>query len=157
VTGNIETRNWSYSQAFVSMERSFRFRRTVLGIAITVLVVTAVGVAVLSAFIWHAAEQFTSCRNIVLGSIRSPDDTKSVFIFRQECNAIVPDSMYASIAPTDRPFTPDRDHAFLGFVGRGEVLSNWRGDDAVEVAFVPAVGSFIKREKRVDNVEIDYK
>jgi hypothetical protein len=83
--------------------------------------------------------------------------TKAVLIFRQECNATVPDSMYASLAPTNRPFSTDRGHAFLGFVGRAEVLSNWRKDDAVEVALIPGTGTFIKREERVDNIEVDYK
>jgi hypothetical protein len=83
--------------------------------------------------------------------------TKAVLIFRQECNATVPDSMYASLAPTNRPFSTDRGHAFLGFVGRAEVLSNWRGNDAVEVALIPGTGTFIKRAERVDNIEVDYK
>jgi hypothetical protein len=78
---------------------------------------TGIGIAALLGFIWYALEQFASCRNVVLSSTRSPDGTKAVFVFQQECNATVPDSMYASIAPTDRPFSPDRNHALASSVG----------------------------------------
>src|SRR5262249_8104155 len=35
------------------------------------------------------------------------------------------------------PFSPDRNHAFLGFVGGAQVLSGWRGNDVVEIALIP--------------------
>jgi hypothetical protein len=139
------------------MARSLRTRPLWLRIAIAVLAVTGIGIAVLLGFIWYALEQFASCRNVVLSSTRSPEGAKAVFVFRQECNATVPDSMYASIAPTDRPFSPDRNHAFLGFVRGAEVLSSWRGNDVVEIALIPGGGHFIRREERVGNIKVDYK
>jgi hypothetical protein len=128
-----------------------------LRIAIAVLAVAGMGIAILLGFHWYALEQFVSCRNVVLSSTRSPDGTKAVVVFRQECNATVPDSMYASIAPTDRPFSPDRNHAFLGFIRAAEVLSSWRGNNVVEIALVPGGGPFIRREETVGSVQVDYK
>ncbi|MCK1743026.1 hypothetical protein IVA80_19655 [Bradyrhizobium sp. 139] len=66
--------------------------------------------------------------------------------------------MYASIAPTDRPFSPDRNQAFIGFVGSAEVLSSWRGSDVVEIAMMPGLGrGFIRHDQRVGTIRIDYK
>lgn len=139
------------------MAHFLRARPLLLRIAIAVFAVTGVGVAVVFGFIWYELEQFARCHNVVLSSTRSPDGAKAVFVFRQECNATVPDSMYASIAPTDRPISPDRNHAFLGFVGGAEVLSSWRGNDVVEIALIPGGGRFIRHEERVGNIRIDYK
>lgn len=54
---------------------------------------------------------FASCSNVVLSPTRSPDGSKAVFVFWQECNATVPDSMYASIGSSGLPFSPDRNQA----------------------------------------------
>ncbi|MCA1470780.1 hypothetical protein I6F09_23115 [Bradyrhizobium sp. IC3195] len=106
-------------------------------IAIAVLAVAGIGIAAMVGLIWFALEGFASCRYMVLSSTRSPDGTKAVFVFRQECNATVPDSTYATIAPMDRTFSPDRNHAFLGFAGHAEILPSWRGSNVVEIAMMP--------------------
>ena len=87
----------------------------------------------------------------------SPDNSNAVFVFRQECNATVAYSTYASIAPTDRSFSADRDRAFLAFTSTAEVLVSWKGDDVVEIALIPGGVPFIRREERFGNVKIDYK
>jgi hypothetical protein len=132
-------------------------RRPLLRIAIAVLAVVGIGITALLGSIWYALEQFAGCRSSVLSSTRSPDGTKAVFVFRQECNATVPDSMYASIAPTDLPFSPNRSRAFLGFARNAEVLSSWRGNDVVEIALTPGGGDFIRHEAQVGDIRIDYK
>ncbi|MCA1420474.1 hypothetical protein ABH995_005565 [Bradyrhizobium yuanmingense] len=127
-------------------------------IAIAVLAVAGIGIAAMVGLIWFALEGFASCRNVVLSSTRSPDGTKAVFVFRQECNATVPDSTYASIAPMDRTFSPDRNHAFLGFAGHAEILPSWRGSNVVEIAMMPGVeGGFIRHDEKVGSIRIDYK
>ena len=60
--------------------------------------------------------------------------------------------------PTGLPFSPDRNHAFLGYVGGTEVLSSWRGNDVVEIALIPRPErGFISHEERVGNIKVDYK
>jgi hypothetical protein len=105
---------------------------------------------------WYA-QQFRQCSNVVLNSIHSPDGTKVVFVFRQECNATAPDSIWASITTADRPFVPDRNDAFLGFIGGVAIRSNWQGNDVVEIALLPGGGRFTKHEERAGTVRIDYK
>jgi hypothetical protein len=140
------------------MVYSLRTRPLSFRIAIAVLAVIGMGIAALLGLVCYALEGFASCNNEVLSSTRSPDGTKAVFVFRQECNATVPDSMYASIGPTGRPFSPDRNHAFLGFVGGAEVLSSWRGNDVVEIALIPGrERGFIRHEETVGNIKVDYK
>ncbi|TGN74304.1 hypothetical protein EOW77_0033820 [Bradyrhizobium yuanmingense] len=127
-------------------------------IAIAVLAVAGTGIAAMVGLIWFALEGFASCRNVVLSSTPSPDGTKAVLVFRQECNATVPDSTYASIAPMDSAFSPDRNHAFLGFAGNAEILPTWRGSNVVEIAMMPGVeGGFIRHDAQVGSVRIDYK
>jgi hypothetical protein len=140
------------------MTLSLRTRQQSLRIAIAVLAVVGMGIAAMLGLAWYALEGFASCRDVVVNSTRSPDGTKAVFVFRQECNATVPDSMYASIAPIDRPFSPDRNHAFLGFVGDAEVLSSWRKSEVVEIALMPGrERGFIRHDESVGNIRIDYK
>jgi hypothetical protein len=131
--------------------RSLWLRNAIAGVA-----VVGFGIALVFSLVSYL-ERFSSCRNVVLSSTRSPDGTKAVFVFRQECNATVPDSVYASIATTDRSFLPDRHHAFLGAARRIEVLANWRGNDVVEIALIPSGGTFVQHDAQADNIEIDYK
>ena len=127
-------------------------------IAIAVLAAVGIGIAAMIGLIWFALEGFASCRNVVLSSTRSPDGTKAVLVFRQECNATVPDSTYASIAPIDRTSSPDRNHAFLGFAGHAEILPSWRGSNVVEIAMMPGIErGFIRHDEKVGSVRIDYK
>lgn len=140
------------------MALSLRTRLLLLRIAIAVLAVVGIGLAAVLGLIWYAFEGFAGCRNVVLSSTRSPDGTKAVLVFRQECNATVADSMYASIALTDRPFSPDRNRAFLSFVGNGEVLPNWRENEVVEIALMPdRERGFIRHDETAGNIRIDYK
>jgi hypothetical protein len=125
--------------------------------AIIIVAVLCSGISLVGAVIWYASEQFSSCHNTTLSSTISPDGSKAVFVFRHECNATVAFSTYASIAPTDRSFSADRDRAFLGFTGTAEVLASWKGDDVVEIALIPGGAPFIRHEERFGNVKIDYK
>ncbi len=127
-------------------------------IAITMLAVAGVGIAAMIGLIWFALEGFASCRNVILSSTLSPDGTKAVLVFRQECSATVPDSTYASIVPMDRTFSRDRSHAFLGFAGHAEILPSWRGSNVVEIAMMPGIeGGFIRHDEKVGSIRIDYK
>jgi hypothetical protein len=152
-TGDVDTNHGRQPMAL-----SLLPRRLWLRIAIAVLAVVGMGIATMLGLIWYALEGFASCRNVVLNLTRSPDGTKAVLVFRQECNATVPVSMYASIAPMDRPFSPDRNHAFLSLVGNAKVLSSWRENEVVEIALMPGrERDFIKRDESVGNIRIDYK
>jgi hypothetical protein len=102
-------------------------------------------------------EGFVSCSNVALSSTRSPDGIRAVLVFRQECNATVPDSIWATIVPTDQPLSPDRNHAFPGFVGGAEVLPSWPGNDVIEIALVSGGERLVRHEETVGNVRIDYK
>lgn len=139
------------------MAQFFRARSLWLRNAIAAVAVVGFGIAIVFSLVSYGPEKFSGCRNVVLSSTRSPDGAKAVFVFRQECNATVPNSVYASIARTDRSFLPDRHHAFLGAVRRIEVLANWRGNDVVEIALIPSGGTFVKHDAQADNIEIDYK
>jgi hypothetical protein len=136
----------------------YSLRTRPLSFRAAIVVLAVIGIAAIVGLVWYALEGFASCSHVVLSSTRSPDGTKAVFVFRQKCNATVPDSMYASIGPTGRPFSPDRNHAFLGFAGGAEVLTSWRANDVVEIALIPSVErGFIRREERVGNIKVDYK
>jgi hypothetical protein len=134
--------------------RSKRFWIRVVTITVALF---CVGAVTLFGISWYALNEFTKCRNVVLSSIPSPDDTKTIYVFRQECNATVPDSVWASIATTNRPSSPDRASAFVGVSQGTEILPVWHGNDAVEVAFIPSGGNFQKREAKVGDIKIGYK
>src|ERR1700692_1211709 len=139
------------------MAHFFSTRPLWLRIGIAIAAMICIGTATLLGFIWYPLDQFANCRNMVLSSIRSPDGTKAVYVFRQECNATVPDSVWASIAPTDRSFSPERNNAFVGLMRGAEIVSNWHGNDALEIAFIPGGNNFIKRDAKVGTIKIEYK
>jgi hypothetical protein len=139
------------------MVHSLRIRPSWRHTAIAALAVIGIGITALLGLVWQVMDGFASCSNVVLSSTRSPDRARAVLVFRQECNATVPDSVWATIAPTDRPLSPDRNHAFLGFVGGADVQPRWRGNDAVEIVLSAGAERFIRREETVDNVRVDYK
>ena len=127
-------------------------------IAVSVLAVAGIGIAAMVGLTWFALEGFASCRNVILSSTRSPDGTKAVLVFRQECNATVPDSTYASIAAMDRTFSADRSQAFLGFAGHAEILPSWRGSNVVEIAMMPGIErGFIRHDEKAGSIRIEYK
>lgn len=134
-----------------------RSRPLLLRVAIVAVAATGIGIAVLFGLEWYALEQFAGCRNVVLGSTKSPDGTKAVFVFRQQCDATVPDSTWASVAATDRPFLPDRERAFLGTTRGIEVLPHWRGNDVVEINLIPGGQRLVKHDEQAGNIRIDYK
>jgi hypothetical protein len=139
------------------MVHSLRIRSSWRHSAIVTLAVIGIGITALLGFLWHVMDGFASCSNVVLSSTRSPDGAKAVLVFRQECNATIADSVWAILAPTDRPLSPDRSHAIHGFVGGAEVQPRWRGNDAVEIVLSGGTERFTRREETVDNVRIDYK
>ena len=126
-------------------------------VIISILALSAAAFAVGTYLIWSFMEEFARCRNVAISLTRSPDGTKAVFIFRQECNATVPNSTWASIATANGSFVPDRTTAFFGIIPEAEVLSSWRGNDVVEIALIPGGRSFLKKEERVGAIRIDYK
>ncbi|WP_315725957.1 MULTISPECIES: hypothetical protein [unclassified Bradyrhizobium] len=130
-----------------------RTRKVIIGI----FALTVAAFAVWTYWIWSFMEDFARCRNVVLSSTLSPDSTKAVFVFRQECNATVPDSTWASVATADGSFVPNRNTAFLGVIGGAEVLSSWHGNDVIEVALMPGGGPFLRQEERAGVIRINYK
>lgn len=126
-------------------------------VIVFILALSVAAFAVGTYAIWSLMEAFASCRNVVLSSTRSPDGTKAVFVFRQECNATVPYSTWASIAMANGSFVPDRATAFFGIIPEAEVLSSWRGNDVVEIGLIPGGGTPLKQEERVGAIRIDYK
>jgi hypothetical protein len=137
---------------------AYSFRTQTRSFRIATVALAVIGVGTLFGVVWHRMDGVASCSNVVLSSTRSPDGSKAVFVFRQQCGATVPDSLYATVAMTDRPFSPDRNHAFLGLVGGTEVLSSWSGNEVVEIGLIPGRDrGFIRHEEAVDNVRIIYK
>jgi hypothetical protein len=139
------------------MVHLLRTRSLLWRTAIAAVTVAAIAFAGWFGSVWYALDRFAACSNIVLSQTRSPDGSRAVFVFRQECNATVADSTWASVAPADRAFSPDREHAFLGVAGGIEVLPNWRGNDVVEIGTIPGGAPFLKREPQAGDVRVDYR
>jgi hypothetical protein len=139
------------------MAHFLRARPLWLRVSIATGALICIGVTILFSFIWYGLEQFANCRNVVLSSTASPDGTKAVYVFRQQCNATVPDSVWASISATNRSFSPKRNLAFVGLIGGTEILPNWRKNDTVEIALIPGGENFIKRDEKVGNIKIEFK
>ena len=95
-------------------------------------------------------------RDVVPTSIASPDRTKSVVVFRKVCGVTVPDTTHAG-QPSAFVGYDQLDTTFFSVADTPEVLSSWRGNDAVEIALIPGGGRVLKREPKVGDVTIEYE
>jgi hypothetical protein len=100
---------------------------------------------------------FGECANVVRASIPSPNGSKSVVVFRQECGATVPYNTQASIVPIGEAPSPGKHSAFFVTSGTPELLVTWIGDSAVEIALIPGGGHVFRSEPNASDVKIVYK
>jgi hypothetical protein len=127
-------------------------QRSVLwGIAI----VAVIGGGVLS--VDYTLNGFGACTNAVLNTIASPDGSKVVVIFRKECNATVPYSVQASLAPANLSSPAEKVPPFFVIGGTPVVSAEWRGNRSVGIAVIPAGGKVFRRQESVGEIKIEYE
>ncbi|WP_338828448.1 hypothetical protein [Bradyrhizobium sp. 27S5] len=137
---------------------TFEFKRRHIWWGLTsILGAACIVAASLFVHIWYAFSAFGACRNVVLGSVPSPDGKRSVVIFRKECGATVADSTHASIVSTGGTLSPESSPPFFSVGGDRDVLVTWRGEHVVKIGLIPGTDRFYKRELTAGNVNIEYE
>jgi hypothetical protein len=106
-------------------------------------------------YVDHFTNRFRACNTAIRNSIASPDGKKAIVIFEKECGATVGFNTQASIAPTDRSFSPDKNPAFFVISGEQVVMAKWLGESEVEIAVIPG-GTVFKSENSVGDIKIAY-
>jgi hypothetical protein len=113
----------------------------------------------LSAFLYldYVFDKFGECRSVRLTVVPSPDGSKSVVIYRNECGATVPYSTHASIASSGASFSPEDATPFFSVRGVQDMLVTWRGGKVVRIGLVPGAGKIYKRDQSVGDIRIEYE
>jgi hypothetical protein len=106
-------------------------------------------------YVDHFMNHFGACNTAIRNSIPSPDGKKAIVIFEKECGAIVGFNTHASVAPTDRSFSPDKNPAFFVISGEQVVMAKWLGESEVEITVIPG-GTVFKSENSVGDIKIAY-
>jgi hypothetical protein len=100
---------------------------------------------------------FGACSSTVFSTIPSPDGKKSIVIFRKKCNATVPYSTQASIAPAGLASPEDKIPAFFIISGTPAITAGWHGNNAVEMTVVAPAEKIFRKQQTVGDIEIAYK
>jgi len=100
---------------------------------------------------------FGACSNAVLQTIPSPDGNKTVVIFRKRCNASVPYSTQASLAPAGLASPAEKIPAFFIIAGTPEIAARWLGNNAVELTAVAPAEKIFRKQQAVGDIQIAYK
>ncbi|HEX3993806.1 MAG TPA: hypothetical protein VHX39_21765, partial [Acetobacteraceae bacterium] len=122
-------------------------------IFVAVCAVTTGGVLYVFAFM----SGFGFCKTVVHRSIPSPDGNRSIVIFEKECGATVPFNTQASIAPVGSSFSPENSPPFFVISGRQDIFAGWRGNRIVEIAGGIPGGRIFKDDRRVGEIQVEYK
>jgi hypothetical protein len=120
-----------------------------------IAILAVIGGGMLS--VYYAVDRFGACTNAVLNTIASPDGSKVVVIFRKECNATVPYSVQASLAPANLPSPAEKVPPFFVVRGTPVVTAEWRGNRSVSLAVIPAGGKVFRSQESVGEIKIEYK
>jgi hypothetical protein len=96
------------------------------------------------------------CDVAVHKSIPAPDGKMSAVVFEKECGATVPFNTQVSVASADKPFSPQKNPAFLVLSGRHDLVINWSGEKRLEVT-VPRGEQIFRNESRVEGVTVEYR
>ncbi len=126
-------------------------RRVLLWIAIFAVI----GGGLLTVAYTH--NSFGACTNVVLNTIASPDGSKVLVIFRKRCNATVPDSTQASLAPANLDFPVEKVPPFFVIGGTPTITAEWRGNHSVSIAVIPAGGKVFRSQESFGEIKIEYK
>jgi hypothetical protein len=125
-----------------------------IGVVICALLVTAVlGFDYVDRFMGG----FGACRIVILSSMPSPNGSKSVVTFKEECGATVPNNTQASIASTGNAFSPEEAPPFLSVRGDHDISATWTSENLVRIGLIPREPQVYRRESRVGDVRIDYE
>jgi hypothetical protein len=100
---------------------------------------------------------FGACSSAVLDTIPSPDGKKSIVIFRKQCNATVPYSTQASIAPAGLASPEEKIPAFFILSGTPAVTGHWLGNTAVEMTAAAPGEKIFRKQQTVGDIQIAYK
>jgi hypothetical protein len=119
------------------------------------VIVAVMGGGLLS--VYYAFNSFGACKNAVLNTLASPDGSKVVVIFRKECNATVPYSMQASLAPANLASPAEKVPPFFVVKGTATVMAAWRGNHTINIAVVPAGSTVFRSQESVGDIKIEYK
>ena len=121
-------------------------------IVLPVVVVVGGGLSVI-----YTGDLFGSCKTVVLSTVPSPDGKKSVVIFRKQCNATVPFSTQASMAPVGLALPAEKIPAFFIISGTPAVTANWLENSSVELGFNAAGEKIFRNQQSVGDIKIGYK
>jgi hypothetical protein len=105
----------------------------------------------------YTMSRFGACSNAVLNTTASPDGSSVIVIFRKECNATVPYSIQASLAPAALASPAEKVPPFFVIAGTPTITADWHGNRAVEIAAVPAGGKIFRNQQSVGDIRIEYK
>ena len=120
-----------------------------------IAIAAAIGGGVLS--VYYAFDSFGACTNAVLNTIASPDGSKVVVIFRKECNATVPYSVQANLAPANLSSPAEKVPPFFVIRGTPVVTAEWQGNRSVSINIIPAGGKVFRSQESVGDIKIEYK
>ena len=120
-----------------------------------IAIAAVIGGGVLS--VYYGFDSFGACTNAVLNTIASPDGNKVVVIFRKECNATVPYSVQASLAPAGLDSPAEKVPPFFVVRGTPVVTAEWHGNRSVSLAAIPAGGQVFRSQESVGDIKIEYK
>jgi hypothetical protein len=94
---------------------------------------------------------------IVYSSTLSPDGKLTVVTYEVRCGVPCNFNTQVSIAPANRPFTPEKDPSFLWIHGQYDLTVRWVGDSAIEVLGVPQDVTIYRRDASVGDVTVEYR
>ena len=120
-----------------------------------IAILAVIGGGLLSVAYTH--ESFGACANVVLNAIASPDGSRVLVIFSKRCNATVPDSMQASLAPANLDSPAEKVPPFFVIGGTPTITAEWRGNRSVSIAVIPAGGKVFRSQESVGDIRIEYK
>jgi hypothetical protein len=105
----------------------------------------------------YTVSLFGTCSSTVLSAIPSPDGRKSIVLFMKTCNAAVPYSTQASIAPAGLASPEDKIPAFFIISGTPAITAHWLGNNAVEMSVAAPGEKTFRKQQSVGDIQIAYK
>ena len=105
------------------------------------------------------------CGNGLVRSVPSPDGAKKIVVFERDCGATTGFSTHASVLPVGETLPNDSGNTFISDTNHGAAPSArgggpkldvvWRGSNAAEISYHPAVRVF-KAEAKAAGVGFTY-
>lgn len=101
-------------------------------------------------------ETVTRCDLAVQDSIPSPSGKRSAVIYEMGCGATDSFNTQVSVAPSDRPFSPEQNPSFLSLHGQHALGVKWVGERVIEIG-LPEGKKIYRNDPAVDDITIEYR